>query len=102
MMWECYLALSRFLDKYTMEKNIASTRLLGKQSFLLEEFMHNRERRQKKSASSLVEGASCFSNKREGLSHDHWEFPEIVKLLSSVAGDPGVAMEDRESFCEEL
>lgn len=30
-----------------------------------------REKAGKKSASSLVEGASCFSNKREGLSHDH-------------------------------
>ena len=28
-------------------------------------------RRQEKSASSLVEGARYFSNKREGLSHDH-------------------------------
>ena len=49
-----------------------------------------------------LEEVGCFYNKREDLSHDHWEFPEIVKLLSSVAGDPGVAMEDRESFCEEL
>ena len=47
MMWECYLALSRFLDKNTMEMNIASTRLLGKQSFLLEEFVHQGEGRKK-------------------------------------------------------
>ena len=100
-----YQAFPRFLDSNIKEMNIASPGLLCKQSFLLKEMACAQGRRQgkkKKVPVLQLEEVGCFYNKREDLSHDHWEFPEIVKLLSSVAGDPGVAMEDRESFCEEL
>lgn len=30
----------------------------------------------------LAQGVSCFyKKKREGWSHEHWQFPEIVKHL---------------------
>ena len=59
-------------------------------------------KKEKKVQALKLEEVSCFYNKREDLSHDHWEFAEIVKFLWSVADDPGVATENRESFCEGL
>ena len=97
----CYWALSRFLDSSTIEMNITSTGPLGKQSFLLKETASSHRRRWEKNVSApRAEGERCFYNKREGLSHDHWLFPVIVKLLWSAAGGFMVVTRNKEAFCE--